>query len=78
MKVNLCEMGEGGRIIDDLIINFFESYQVVSDAKFVSYIKVNKYQYDGDENMSLHQLMTISLNKYNILTKSDKWNYILL
>ena len=40
----------------------------------MSYIKANKFQYDNGEYISADKLITLALNKYNILTKFKKWN----
>jgi hypothetical protein len=57
-----------------LIINLFKAYLCVTDQVLVHYMRNTKYAYDGGEDFSVEQLITMSLIKFKILKDSGKWN----
>ena len=73
MKVNVDRLKTRDERTDDVTINFFKVYQVASDGEFLRYIKTKRVQYDAGYNIIEDELMTSSLNKYEILCKDNKW-----
>jgi len=74
VKVNAEGLKARGERCDDLMINLFKGYLSVSDREFVRYMQQKKDNYDDGEDMSPESLQTLALNKYDTLTKQDKWN----
>ena len=57
------------------MIHLFKAYLVISNLEFVSYIKLKKMEHEeGTNRLSPEELMTLALNKYNILHKQNLWN----
>jgi hypothetical protein len=56
------------------MINLFKGYQAASNHEFVRYINQKKDAYDDGSDLTPKQLMTFTLNKYEVLTKQDLWN----
>ena len=42
----------------------------------MSYVKIKQDQYDDGYNITTDKLMTSALNKFEILRKDNKWNYM--
>ena len=70
--------GEGfkvrGERMEDLTTNMFKVYHVNSDTEFIRYIKTNKDHYYYGEEITLEQLLTTALHKYEVLLTSGNWN----
>ena len=58
------------------MINLFKAYQVASDGDFVRYIKTKRDRSDNGYNLSPDKLITSALNKFEILRKDNKWNFM--
>jgi hypothetical protein len=63
-----------GERCDDIMINLFKGYMAASDSEFVRYIKTKKDAYDDGGDLTSDALMTLALNKYEMLKKQDAWN----
>jgi hypothetical protein len=51
------------------MINLFKGYMVASDSEFIQYIKTKKDAYDDGGDLTSDALMTLALNKYEMLKK---------
>eukprot|EP00957_Ditylum_brightwellii_P047266 3590222-Ditylum_brightwellii.AAC.1 len=58
-----------GESTDDLMINLFEVYLVVSDGNFMRYMCTKKDDYNDGADIEPNKLMSNALNKYNILVQ---------
>jgi hypothetical protein len=58
-----------GERCDDIMINLFKGYMAASDSEFIWYIKTKKDAYDDGGNLTSDALMTLALNKYEMLKK---------
>jgi hypothetical protein len=56
------------------MINLFKGYQNARDREFVHYIKQKRDNYDDGADMQPETLMTLALNKYEMISKMDQWN----
>jgi hypothetical protein len=74
VKRNYEGLRARGERCDDIMTNLFKGYRCASDKEFVRYIAQKKDAYDDGEDMTPEQLMTLALNKYEILTRQDIWN----
>jgi hypothetical protein len=59
---------------DDLIINLFKAYLMVSDGAFVRYTTNKKDRFDDGEDFTVEGLLTMSLIKFQTLKDSGKLN----
>jgi hypothetical protein len=58
-----------GERCDDIMINLFKGYMAASDSEFIWYIKTKKDAYDDGGDLTSDALMTLALNKYEMLKK---------
>jgi len=58
----------------DLLVNLFRAYAVVSDKDFVSYIRKKEDEYDEGQDIDPNTLMLLAANKYKTKKGEDKWN----
>ena len=58
------------------MINLFKAYQVGSDREFVRYIKTKWDECGDGYKISTDELINSALNKFEILSKDNKWNSI--
>lgn len=62
-----------GDISQDLLDNLFKDYEVVSDKKFVEYIKQKVMEYFVGEDITPDSLMRLVKNKYASRVRRGVW-----
>ena len=63
-----------GKQTQDLLVNLFKAYFVLSDCAFKSYIKQHQNTYDNGEDITYKTLMNKAKNKYKDLVEHDQRN----
>eukprot|EP00957_Ditylum_brightwellii_P084362 6415695-Ditylum_brightwellii.AAC.1 len=74
VKTNQVGLKVRGESTNDLMINLFNAYQVVSDSNFSWYIRAKRDKCNTGEGIKVEKLMPNMLNKYNILVQQGIWN----
>ena len=74
VKVHVGSLKARGQRTDNLMINLFKAYYLASDCEFLRWVKTNLDQYEDVYNISIDELMTSTLNKFEILRKVKRWN----
>ena len=74
VRAQVYALAARGEQTQDLLVNLFKAYFVVSDRAFKSYIEQHQNAYDDGENISYETLMSKAENKYKALVERDQWN----
>ena len=74
VRAQVYALAARGEQTQDLLVNLFKAYFVVSDRAFKSYIEQHQNAYDDGEDISYETLMSKAENKYKALVERDQWN----
>jgi hypothetical protein len=67
-------LARGHVVEDELLLNLFDAYSVVSDQDFVRYIQHKQDNFDDGALVTVDQLMTSALTKYDTRVEKKAWN----
>jgi len=74
VRAQVYSLAARGEETQDLLVNLFKAYAVVSDQSFRMYINDHQNRYDDGEELTADQLMLRAENKYKALVERDQWN----
>jgi hypothetical protein len=60
--------------VPELMMNLFKGYSSAADYDFVRYIQNKKDAYEDGATMSVEQLMSAALNKYELKVEDGRWS----
>jgi hypothetical protein len=67
-------LARGHIVEDELLLNLFDAYTVASDQDFVRYIQHKQDSFDDGMLVTVDQLMTSALTKYDTRVEKKAWN----
>ena len=73
LKINYTGITACGERCDYLTANLFNGYLTASDCEFLHYLKTNQDSYDDGKDITSNKMMTLALNKFDILSGSSQW-----
>jgi hypothetical protein len=69
-------LARGHVVEDELLLNLFDAYTVVTDQDFVRYIQYKQDAYDDGATITVDQLMICAHTKYDTKVEKKTWNAI--
>ena len=73
VKLNYTDLTDRGEWCDDLVANLFKGYTASAYREFLRYVKTKQDAYDDGEDITSDKLVTLALNKFEILSDSSQW-----
>ena len=74
VRQKMMDLNYRGEESNDLYVNLFKGYMACSDSVFRNYIQRIKDRYDEGEDMTIDNILTKGLTKYQELTQDKSWN----
>jgi hypothetical protein len=62
--------------VPELMMNLFKGYSSAANDDFVRYIQNKKDGYEDRTTMSVEQLMSAALNKYELKVLDNSWSVL--